>query len=1833
MLKKKALSRKRRWIIAPVAGVVTAAVVAATLYDSAEVAIAKPSLPGIEEIVGTNGLEKPFTILELVSEPKNARIGFLVDGQEPAAIHQPNGANSEAVMSIDDMASPAERADNTTVHYGIPADATEYAYRFPAFDYLNGSAFTWENYNENPNGKIKRTTYGTFVKNENGTPNGDYKGKDSYSGTYKVVVDSASRVYDSLNPSNNKPDINDVINFSGSSTDKAPTTGVLYQDIVNFEYVSASWTNPNGVDRYELIFEKASSAGYDAPYALDENNGYHSCQEVDLDDDGTNDNSPFFNSQYYIADTELKAVHQEYVPESIDPETGETIPAVPEMYFLEKKLPKDTELYQLQTDGTYKRATAAYFAFNDTFMDASFTRDLEGSPYVLDSSGNPTTELLDDTTGKVKSFAQILFEAQEKGNPLGYVYITEYDSNIEDHASREGDKLYIKEVKGTGNGLYIASDSPKTAVVMDGQEAIPWGVDPDDDMSVHVYFYIPSELASYTYIPGDASGKNGEYDFVQDFGGAKVEEYSYDGLVNDEWFKKYVLDREASECSGVVVDVITKTYDDATIEDIDNADLIYISSENGDTNLVIDDAVAKHIVETVKYNKPIMIDAGNLIGNLNFDPSDPDYANNLPMMKLVISLCQYDLKDSLIDAALKTGGDWDSATVSTPEILKGYYDAAFNTTATNRGNYVNRSVFVSVLDNTISDKFVTKDAVKNVDITFNGNTVNLKPVLDDIEQESRYLKIANVKDADKFNKELSVATIIRYIINYGDKRTISKNKISVLEIEPYYSAAFESDIKNYELSKTLKKEQRDLFDRKWFTTYVTDTVKDDKDHTNLPVKSVGIKEFIGCVEDLNSSYDLIYIGLDKQYLNLGDKSGNKDVIETKYNDSSMNGLVYTHIGDKYSINNVEMGLNGDYRQTGLDLTFEKTRELEEYIEAGYAVIVSNDFFKVDDKGVVVSVNDSMISTDSYMYELGQFILGKSGKVDGSDADEKKHPVYYGQNVLMKSDFEGTGETVANRKDKFATHLSIAKLNIVCNDKPTEYFEGEYDKQNKPIYNYLDMNRNGDYVLEYDIVLENNSEMASSTYDCVLYVDADADGRYEELEALSDVTDIEEKGSGLPAKMSYDSKKDRYYFELETGIEYHISALAEGFVGYVPWKLVFTENGRDNVRSAISGACAINNKEEKPTIHILQITSGNSTETMKKGSGSIRNINNPNNGWVWYGTSLNLLNDEKKNPEMYKLYQEVKDFNIDVTQVSIDEFLFDEKNTYPIINKNSAHDRTVAMINYLHSFDMVVMGFSETYYIPYDKYDQSPTYCGMYAIREYILSGNSMLFSHDLTTNQTAGGNSFTAKDNNGRDTTVDPKEQVGWFANRYLRDVQGMDRFGQIEAGGYLDELSKKAGMGEKYTLPSYDSKYDNSTYNTRINPGADAKEGVTVTRLQRYASSSQKGELGIDFKECGNGSEGTILGVNCNDWNTTLRMNENDGMNGGNNTNSLYIRSINSGQITEYPFHISEDEDVKISNTHGQYFQLNLDTDSRDMNFDDDVVVWYTISNQKTNDHRGYYTANYNDARNNYYIFNKGNITYTGAGHSLIDGDAERRLFVNTLVAAYNAGAHAPRATFKDKADKFAGDVKAVYEPYDIQAENASGTAEGETASNYFNFNFKVVNTNIANTATVINNELVFPYIYAQYYIEVPENTAGAIKVGDYWCKVIPNADQMLTVEKRVDKNGNKLASPVALDNPYVLESNCIYTAQLKTSLLTSNGGTSLYDYGVGDDKKKVLELNKHNYKILVRLKIEQLVTNEGKQGHLSEIPAMNTTEEKLPGTDSISELTVSFTDLYELK
>lgn len=118
-------------------------------------------------------------------------------------------------------------------------------------------------------------------------------------------------------------------------------------------------------------------------------------------------------------------------------------------------------------------------------------------------------------------------------------------------------------------------------------------------------------------------------------------------------------------------------------------------------------------------------------------------------------------------------------------------------------------------------------------------------------------------------------------------------------------------------------------------------------------------------------------------------------------------------------------------------------------------------------------------------------------------------------------------------------------------------------------------------------------------------------------------------------------------------------------------------------------------------------------------------------------------------------------------------------------------------------------------------------------------------------------------------------------------------------------------------------------------------------------------------------------------------------------------VSQVNKGAITEYPYKIPQNIDV--APTHPQYYQLDLERD--------DVVVWYCLgSNPSWNIHWNgkvmeYYNASPNDVRNNYYIYNIRNVTYSGVGHDGTMTEDEIKLFINTFVAAYRATAKPVRA------------------------------------------------------------------------------------------------------------------------------------------------------------------------------------------------------------------------------
>jgi hypothetical protein len=101
-----------------------------------------------------------------------------------------------------------------------------------------------------------------------------------------------------------------------------------------------------------------------------------------------------------------------------------------------------------------------------------------------------------------------------------------------------------------------------------------------------------------------------------------------------------------------------------------------------------------------------------------------------------------------------------------------------------------------------------------------------------------------------------------------------------------------------------------------------------------------------------------------------------------------------------------------------------------------------------------------------------------------------------------------------------------------------------------------------------------------------------------------------------------------------------------------------------------------------------------------------------------------------------------------------------------------------------------------------------------------------------------------------------------------------------------------------------------------------------------------------------------------------------------------------NKGIVTMYPFTIGSK--MKVSNTTAQSYSLDID--------DPNMTVYYTLAGGTSGTASSMYAADPHNGQDNYFIYQYGAITYTGAGHSAItglgrDNNDERRLFINCIV------------------------------------------------------------------------------------------------------------------------------------------------------------------------------------------------------------------------------------------
>ena len=1292
----------------------------------------------------------------------------------------------------------------------------------------------------------------------------------------------------------------------------------------------------------------------------------------------------------------------------------------------------------------------------------------------------------------------------------------------------------------------------------------------------------------------DESGydASNSYDFIGDNAKDALVTVAYDGgFYNKEWFKKQVLNLSgtsryetgSSSTAGEEIDQLKIEVTTLTVEelaklvnpeeqtyygvDLDNVDLIYLSGRGSyaaeSVNMTSAATALTKMIFGIKDTTgerndadrvPVVMDYGFYSQNKTLAEEPNNNQNNKILTQMALTILKVSDDNIAKEVASKGDAYWNGQTAASLSL----------------GDSVKEALYDNVyLNDDSATPYVASDFLTD----WKGNAAKaatFEAVLKEIQYEN-FLAKKNNSNAAQIDEEISKASITRYILNWYMHRVTVKSSIRVLDLEPCY-------------------------DFKSATTLTADRVKEfmgrkDTYTGSVEIKQMSSAEFIGKVEDLNEKYDMIYLGA-----RVGKMNTENGV--TVYNDPQMKGLIYSHVGDYYDYatktdtENVTLAretynarhrLQDDsldhrktddddptnksadvYRGPGNDMNSTRYEEFCQFIEAGYPVVIADTFIKVDNNNIPVA-STATLDKNSYFYKLVQFALQK---------DANGQYLYWQKNIFTESQLTDNtadtklGTTLSARRSVFCNYLNLSKLSV---NWVTTYgaaypqelkYTGQYSASNGGSLEKID----GKYQLQYIFNLQNDAAISQTgtTYDCKLFVDKNADGRFSGSDYVEGKTyTSSEEVSGLTV---YIRKGDEWNkvdpiatangsrYELRTGETYRvIRALPEEYVGVIPWKLVFYDNADRLVRTAKSGYTSVPQQNGKKTIRVLQLLSDD-------------NRNNWN------------LHDEQNNSNstFSKCINGLTDWNVvGLDQVNWDGTVTPSKSidsmtvTYLINDKlkiSGTSDTDIQKIyqesyNLFQQYDMLILGFGDAYRFGYtysasdisnNKLDNVKRNLAVgWAVRDYIESGKSILFTHDTTSYV---NNIQSAIQWNDQGYKEDQKNYWYWGYefNKTIRASVGLDRYGALKE--YYQQRAASTTGEEQKRDQEYLNTLKSYTFDEIKEPNSDnelwQKEGVTKYTVVRFLRSYLE-----DLRKTGSSEvwfpvKNSLLkqaGYDGGDprWNypSSLLMGDYAG-------SSLIATQVNDGQITQYPYQISANEQLEISNTHYQWLQPNMELD-RNGDGKNDIVVWYCISGVADGNYKNtnIYNITPNDVVNNYYIYTMGNVTYSGAGHSTPSKDAEIKLFVNTMIAAYNAGVTAPSVNFKDKSGSKIQSVYMLYDPVNhiVLDDKNNGT---------ISVNFQADDYNILAGGQ---------QLCVEFYKSCADDTSGAISVDGITGKVLRLKTDGEDGLKITDSNGNVI-SPIernGVKNCYPITNGATYTLKYSSDEMglfsTDTSGTIL--------------------------------------------------------------------------
>ena len=1367
--------------------------------------------------------------------------------------------------------------------------------------------------------------------------------------------------------------------------------------------------------------------------------------------------------------------------------------------------------------------------------------DIETSEQRIMTASDPSSEQYNNlyilNMANTTPYLWATWTANPDGTGGSYRLNTPADGYFVHFTENTTGEYYVSKVTlSSGNGDYKLIDTYKR-----------------NDIGKYV---MESSGTMQVYLRGQSGYEaSNSYDFIGDNAKDALDTVAYDGgFYNKEWFKKQVLNLSGTSRyesggpsgTGGNIDQLKIEVTTLTVEelaklvnpeeqayygvDLDNVDLIYLSGRGSyaaeSVNMTsVATALTKMIFgikdTTGERNDadriPVVMDYGFYSQNKTLAEEPNNNQNNKILTQMALTILKVSDDNIAKEVASKGDAYWNGQTAASLSL----------------GDSVKEALYDNVyLNDDSATPYVASDFLTDCKGTV-AKVATFGAVLKEIQYEN-FLAEKNGNTSTKLEEKITKASITRYILNWYMHRVTVKSEITVLDLEPCYD--FDAN-----LDKTIKQ---------FMGMGDTYTGK-------INIRKMASAEFIGKIEDLNEQYDMIYLGAKTGTMNT--ENG-----KTKYNDTTMNGLIYSHVGDYYDYSgesyndqhrlqdaslNHKINDNSEdknnksttYRGPGNDMNSTKYKELLQYVQAGYPVVIA-DVFLNDAKN---AASTNTMDKNSYFYQFVQQI------VSAKDATTGEY-LYWQKNVFAESQLLEASSDLEERQRRFCNYLNLSKLSVdwvtnISGERPYPEELSYGDNQNDPNQTYLSA-IDGKYQLQYIFTLDNRvASSVTASYDCKLFVDKNSDGRFLGSDAIGNNSNNSEELTGINVyirngdawnKVEPINNNGSAHYELRTGNVYKVMRqLPDDYVGVIPWKIVFYDNADPLVRTARSGYTAVQVQGERKKIRILQLKSDN-------------------------GNNWDLANDGN-----FKTYiSNLKDWDVQVDSVSVIELLRDRLHIYDI-SDTDIENCYVKSYEYFQTYDMLILGFADSYRFGYDYrwYDVSESqkdgHTNLYtdklsgarknlavgrAVRDYIESGRSVLFTHD-TTSYINDMYSRRQYNDNGTAESNDNGWYWGYEFNKTIRASVGLDRYGELKEY-YKQMVAWAPNDTERQHYQKYLDTLNTYQYDTLKIPNTDInlnqKEGLTKYTVVRFLRKQ------LDSLQANKSYKGSLFPVNNEllykagfkgkywdaGWNKASYMMKGDYCLEGASPPALKATQVNEGQITQYPYLISKEEikeinqrkSLKVSSTHYQWLQPNMELD-RDGDGRSDIVVWYCLSDiydsnvQSTN----IYSICPNDVVNNYYIYTMGNVTYSGAGHSRPDNGAEMKLFVNTIIAAYNAGVSAPRISFRDDNDYDMESIYVISDPANntilkaADQGNIRSTEAGDVVSVKF----------VAEDDNILSGN---PQICVEFYRSAG-TAADAKTVEGITEKVVP-----LNVSSVKDTSGNAVA---VQNGHYVVGNNLTYT------------------------------------------------------------------------------------------